>query len=126
MVASAGAEDPDALSSRGAEGRLGALLTRHDLTRRTVARMVLAAFRATDEQKRDDRERAGEILDRVDGWIAEGVLNGERLHAADFAVASSLALAEYVEELRPELQQRPSNALVERVFSGSGAARGPA
>ena len=31
-----------------------------------------------------------EILDRVDAWIAEGVLNGEQLRSPDFAVASSL------------------------------------
>jgi glutathione S-transferase len=123
MVTSAGAADPDALSGRGTDGRLGVLLTRRDRTRRYVARAVLVAFRASKEQLRDDRERTGEILDRVDEWIAEGVLNGEQLRSPDFAVASSLALVEYIVALRPELQRRPLVALMDRVFSGSGAAR---
>jgi len=126
MVASAGAADPDALAGRGAEGRLGYLLTRHDRPRRVVARAVLVVFRASKEKLRDDREQTGAILDRVDAWIEEGVLNGEELRSPDFAVASSLALAEYIVALRPELQRRPLMELMDRVFSGSAAAPGPA
>jgi glutathione S-transferase len=123
MAASTGARDPDALAGRGAGGRLGPLLTRHGRPRRAVARMVLIAFGVTEEQLRADRERTGEILDRVDAWIADGVLNGEQLHAPDFAIASSLALVEYIDALRPELQRRPLGALLDRVFSGRDAAR---
>jgi glutathione S-transferase len=126
MVASTGAREPDALAGRGAGGRLGPLLTSHELPRRVVARAVLVVFRATGEQLREDRERTGEIFDQVDAWIADGVLNGDELRSPDFAVASSLALVEYIVALRPELQRRPLGALVERVFSGSAAARGPA
>ena len=126
MVSSTGSRDPDALAGRGAGGRLGPLLTPYERPRRFVARMVLVAFRVTKEQQRDDRERTGEILDTVDAWIADGVLNGEQLHSADFAVASSLALVEYILALQPELQRRPLWALLERVFTDSGAARGPA
>jgi glutathione S-transferase len=126
LVASTGAQDPDALAGRGADGRLGVLLTRHELPRRTVARAVLVVFRATKEQLRDDRERTGEILDRVDAWIAEGVLNGAELRSPDFAVASSLALVEYIVALQPELRRRPLMGLVDRVFSDRDAARGQA
>ena len=125
MVSSTGSRDPDGLAARGAGGRLGPLLTPYERPRRVVARMVLVAFGVTKEQQRDDRERTAEILDQVDAWIADGVLNGERLHAGDFAVASSLALVEYIVALQPELQRRPLWGLLERVFS-SGAARGPA
>jgi len=126
MVASAGAMDPDGLAGRGADGRLGVLLTRHELPRRTVARAVLMAFRVTKEQLRDDRERTGEILDQVDGWIVERVLNGEKLRSPDLAVASSLALVEYIVALQPELRRRPLIELVDRVFSHRAAARGQA
>jgi glutathione S-transferase len=126
MVAGAGSRDPDALSGRGADGRLGVLLTRHDLSRRLVARAVLMVFRATKERQRDDVERTGEILDRVDAWIEEGVLNGEELRSPDLAVASSLALVEYIVALQPELQRRPAMKLLDRVFSRSAAASGPA
>ena len=126
MVASAGTRDPDALSGRGADGRLGVLLTSHDMSRRVVARAVLMVFRASKEQQRDDVERTGEILDRVDAWIEEGVLNGEELRSPDLAVASCLALVEYIVALQPELQRRPAMKLVDRVFSRSAAASGPA
>jgi glutathione S-transferase len=124
VVAAAGVRDPDALSGRGADGRLGPLLTSHDFARRSIARGVLLTFRVTGEQIKDDRERAGEILDRVDAWIAEGVLNGPGLRSPDLAVASNLALAEYVLDLRPEFQGRPLMGLLDRVFSGSAAAPG--
>ena len=126
MVASAGTRDPDALSGRGADGRLGALLTSNDRSRRLVDRAVLVVFRASKEQRRDDVERTGEILDRVDAWIEEGVLNGGELRSPDFAVASSLALVEYIVSLQPELQRRPAMKLLDRVFSRSAAASGPA
>jgi glutathione S-transferase len=126
MVAARGARDPDALAGRGADGRLGKLLTHHDLTRRAVARAVLVAFRASKEQLRDDRDRTGELLDQVDAWIADGVLNSDQLLSPDFAIASSLALVEYIVPLQPELRRRPLMGLVERVFSDRGAARGRA
>jgi glutathione S-transferase len=125
IVASSGVKDPDALAGGGADGRLGPLLTRHDRARRPIARGVLVAFRVTGEQNRQDRERTGEILDRVDAWIGEGVLNGEELRSPDFAVASSLALAEYVVALKPELQRRPLIGLMDRVFRDSAGARDP-
>jgi glutathione S-transferase len=124
MVAAAGSRDPDALAGRGADGRLGVLLTRNDVSRRVVARAVLMVFGATKEQQRDDVGRTGEILERVDAWIDEGVLNGEELRSPDFAVASSLALVEYIVALQPELQRRPAMRLLERVFSRSAAAPG--
>ena len=126
MVASTGARNPDALAGRGAEGRLGALLSPYDQPRRVIARLVLVAFRASKEQLRDDRERTGETLDQVDAWIADGVLNGHQLRSPEFAVASSLALVEYIVALQPELRRRPLNRLIERVFSDSDAAPGPA
>jgi glutathione S-transferase len=126
MVSSTGARNPDALAGRGADGRLGRLLTRHDLSRRVVAQAVLVVFRANKAQLSDDRRRTGEILDRVDAWIADGVLNGDQLRSPDFAVASSLALVEYIVALQPELRRRPLWGLLERVFSGRDAAPGQA
>lgn len=123
MVASAGARNPDALSGRGADGRLGVLLSSNDVQRRVAASAVLVVFRAYKQQQRDDRKRTGEILDQVDAWIDQGVLNGEQLRSPDFAVASSLALVEYIVALKPELQRRPLMALMDRVFSRSDGAR---
>ena len=83
--------DPNALAGRGEGGRLGALLTRHAGTRRVVSRLVMAAFRVTKEQLRDDRERTGEILDRVDAWVEEGSARA-RLQPQRRSTRSSVSL----------------------------------
>ena len=60
--------------------------------------------------------RVGEMLDRVDALIADGVLNGERLTCADFQIAPSLALIEYRLDVRDQLRGRPAGALTGRVL----------
>ncbi len=116
MVVEAGTRDPDALHARGNEGRLGYLLTPSERRRRHIARGVKLAFRMTAAQWRDDQARVGEMLDRVDRLIAEGVLNGERLNCADFQIATSLALVDYRLDVREQLRRRPAGRLMDRVL----------
>jgi glutathione S-transferase len=116
MVASGGASDPDLIAAHGSAGRLGPLLTDRDRARRPMARLVLMAFRVTPEQRREDPKRVGEMLDRVDAWIEEGVLDGEQLSSADFQIATSLALVDYRLDVRDELRARPAGHLMERVL----------
>jgi glutathione S-transferase len=78
--------------------------------------LVVLVFRATKRVQRQDREAIRGDLDRLDAWIADGTLNGEQLNAADFQIATSLALMDYVVELRPELQRRPLYSLLDRVL----------
>jgi glutathione S-transferase len=78
----------------------------------------MLGFAVTPRKQREDRARTGETLDRVDGWIAEGVLGGEQLHCADYAVAPSLALVDDIVALRPELRRRPLCELLDRVLPG--------
>jgi glutathione S-transferase len=116
MVVCAGIRDPDLLDGRGGAGRLGPLLTKGDGSRRVMVRLVKRAYGMTDDQLRDDEGRVGEMLDHVDGRIAEGVLNGERLNCADFQIATSLALVDYRLDVRPHLRGRPAGELMERVL----------
>jgi glutathione S-transferase len=53
-------------------------------------------------------------LDRVDAWIADGTLNGERLNVADFVIAQCLALLAYRPDVAPEIERRPAGRLVSR------------
>ena len=120
MVVEAGTRDPDSLEDRGAQGRLGPLLTPRAPARRTMARLVKIAFRMTPSQLADDQTRVEEVLDRVDSLIAEGVLDGEQLNCADFQIATSLALIDYRLDVRAELRSRPAGELVERVLPKAG------
>jgi glutathione S-transferase len=56
-------------------------------------------------------------LDRVDGWMADGVVGGEALTVADLQIASSLRLLLTVEDVAPLVDARPAGALARRVFA---------
>ena len=56
------------------------------------------------------------MLDRIDAWIAEGVLGGAQLNAADFMIAPSLALILYRSDVLPLFEGRPALELVDRLL----------
>jgi glutathione S-transferase len=64
-------------------------------------------------------------LDKVDAWIAEGVLNGEELNAADFQLATTLRLLMCFDDLAPAIESRPAGALAKRVVPKAPGRIGP-
>ncbi len=100
-----------------AEGaRLGVPL---GLAVKAAAPIVAAAKRinrAGDEAVRGDLAALPGYLDRVDAWIAEGVLGGEQLGAADLQIAGSLRLAMTMDDLRPHIERRPAGELALRAI----------
>jgi glutathione S-transferase len=89
-----------------------------DLAMATAAPIVALSARfnkATDENVRADLEKLPAMLDRIDAWIAAGILNGEQLNAADFQIAPSIGLALTLADLRPAIENRPAGALAKRV-----------
>jgi hypothetical protein len=108
---------PDALVDRGDSGRLGPLLWRQPTVRRVGAGFLARfVFRANPSAEQELLLALPGMLDRVDGWIATGVLNGDELNAADFMIAPCLALLCYRRDLRPEIERRPAIQLVNRVL----------
>jgi glutathione S-transferase len=88
------------------------------LAMKTAAPIVALSSRfneADDEHVRQALAAMPAMLDRVDAWIADGVLGGERLNAADFQIAPSLRLAMTLDDLRPAIEGRPAGALAQRV-----------
>jgi glutathione S-transferase len=74
------------------------------LAARTATPIVFLAARlnrASDEAVRRDLAALPGLLQRIDDWIAEEVLGGEQLNAADFQIAPSLRLAMTLQDLRP-------------------------
>lgn len=89
-----------------------------DLAMLTAAPIVALSARfneAGDENVRRDLAALPALLQRVDDWIAAGVLNGESLNAADFQIAPSLGLALTLDDLRPAIEGRPAGELAKRV-----------
>lgn len=109
--------DPAVMSVVTGEGRLGYLLYRSRLARRVIVPRVLRSVFASGTGSRS-RVLAGlpAMLDRVDQWIAAGVLNGTRLNVADLMVAPSLALILYNPETAEHFQGRPALRLVDRLL----------
>ena len=81
---------------------------------RTAAPIIAASVRfnrASDENVRADLAALPGALDRIDDWIAEGVLGGESPNAADFQIATSVRLLTTLEDLRPAIESRPAGDL---------------
>ena len=77
-------------------------------------------FRANQTDELQLLDELPEMLDKVDAWIAAGVLDGETLNAADFVIAPSLALLSYRRDVRPQIEPRPAAALVDRLLPEPG------
>ncbi len=105
----------EAMHRRAAEGRLGPLLARSDLARRVLSRIASRSFRAGGRNEAELLASAELLLDKVDAWIGEGVLGGDRPNVADFMIAPSIALLTYRPELGRLIAGRPAGALVDRL-----------
>ena len=82
---------------------------------RGIMRLAAGAHRASDANGREDLALLPERLDQIDAWIAEGLLDGEELNAADFQIAVNVALFLLSEDLAPFVEGRPLAALARRV-----------
>ena len=54
-------------------------------------------------------------LDQIDAWLAEGLLGGEELNAADFQIAPNVRAMLLSEDLAPFAAERPAGAWALRV-----------
>jgi glutathione S-transferase len=70
---------------------------------------------ATDENVSADLASLRADLDRIDAWIAEGVIAGLESNVADFQLAPSLCLLMTLDDLRPFVETRPCGELAKRI-----------
>jgi glutathione S-transferase len=76
-----------------------------------TARLMAGKNKARDETARADLAALPGQLDRIDGWIAEGLLGGEQANAADLQIGSTIRLLMSVGDVRPSISQRPAARL---------------
>ena len=81
-----------------------------------IVRMSARINSADEETVKADLLALPGHLDKIDAWIAEGVLGGEKPNAADLQIVSSLRLLERVGDVRPLLAGRPCQPLIARYF----------
>jgi glutathione S-transferase len=109
--------DPATFSRSAGDGRLGYLLYKRALTRRLIIpRLLREVFAAGPAVERELLAELPLMLDQIDAWIAEGVLGGAQLNAADYMVAPCLALILYRSDVRPAFEGRPALELVDRLL----------
>jgi glutathione S-transferase len=114
---------PGFMAYEGNDGRLGPLLWRSETVRRLGVRALgRFVFRANAETESELLARLPAMLDPIDGWIEDGILNGDELYAADFAIAPSLALLAYRRDVMTEMDGRPTLALLDRLLPEPGNA----
>ena len=104
---------PMASYSEGA--RLGVPI---GLAVKTGGPLVAVAARlndSTDAQVSADLSSLRADLDRIDAWIADGVLGGPEPNAADFQIAPSLRLLMSFDDLRPFIEGRPCGEMANRI-----------
>lgn len=107
----------DAMVDRGRNGRLGPVLWKSDLMRFAGSKLVGRTTFATGlGAEAELLEGLPGMLDRIDDWVSDGVLNGPELYAADFMIAPSAALLTYRRDLIEEIEARPVSALLDRVL----------
>src|SRR4051794_14858154 len=71
---------------------------------------------ADDQATRADLQALPDHLDRIDAWIAEGVLGGAAANAADLQIATTLRLMMTIADVRPLIEGRPAGELALRPF----------
>jgi len=76
-----------------------------------VARLLFAKSRLRDGEARTDLAALPRQLERIDGWIAEGLLGGEQPNAADLQIGAGIRLLMSVVDLRPLIAERPAAQL---------------
>jgi glutathione S-transferase len=84
---------------------------------KTAAPIVALSARlndATDENVRSDLAALPGMLQRIDDWIASGVLAGAELNAADLQIGASVRLLMTLQDLRPAIASRPAGELALR------------
>ena len=85
-----------------------------------MARLMAMKNHARDDSARADLAALPRQVQRIDGWIAEGVLGGETPNAADLQIGSSIQLLMTIGDVRPLIEGHPAAALTRYLPPASG------
>jgi glutathione S-transferase len=76
-----------------------------------TARMMALKNHANEDAAKADLAALPGQLDRIDAWVAEGLLGGELPNAADLQIGSTIRLLMSIADARPLIEARPSARL---------------
>ena len=124
LIDAAFLRDPAAIESYGADAKLPLPSAWLRPALPLTARAMAWKNGASDSAARADLLALPGLLERVDGWIAEGLLGGERPNAADLQIGSTIRLLASIGDVAPLIAGRPSERLA--AYFGPLAGRVPA
>ena len=107
--------DRSPLVSYSQGARLGVPIELAVKTGQPLVALAARFAEATDERVRADLAALPGALQRIDDWIAEGVLGGEQPNAADLQIATSLRLLMTLQDVRDPIAARPAGELAMRI-----------
>jgi glutathione S-transferase len=87
--------------------------------------MAIRSNNSTDDVVRDRIAAIPAALDKVDAWIAEGTIGGERPNVADFQLATTVRLLMAFEDIEPAIEGRPAAELARRIAPNAPGRIGP-
>ena len=102
---------PRAMESYAADAKLPLPIALMRPVMPLSARLMALKNKARDEAARADLAALPTQLERIDGWIAEGLLGGERPNAADLQIGSTIRLLMSLGDVRPLIAERPAAQL---------------
>ena len=73
-----------------------------------TAKLMAKRNHGQDEPVREVLDALSGHLEKIDAWIAEGLLGGEEPNAADLQIGSTIRLLQTVEDVRPLVEGRPA------------------
>ncbi|HTY96093.1 MAG TPA: glutathione S-transferase N-terminal domain-containing protein [Solirubrobacteraceae bacterium] len=80
-------------------------------TQPLIARAMALRNKAKDENARADVLGLPAQLERIDGWIAEGLMGADQPNAADLQIGSTIRLLMSIGDVRPLIEPRPAAGL---------------
>jgi glutathione S-transferase len=111
LIDAAFLRNPGAMESYAADAKLPLPVALLRPTQPLIARAMALRNQARDENARADLAALPAQLERVDGWIAEGLLGGEAPNAADLQIGSTVRLLMSIGDVRGLVGARPAAAL---------------
>ena len=76
-----------------------------------TARLMARKNGATEQSARADLTALEGQLEKIDGWIADGLLGGEEPNAADLQIGSTVRLLMSIADVRPLIESHPAAQL---------------
>ena len=80
-----------------------------------LTRLAGMVHGATEDAGRAALAALPSMLDTIEAWIDEGLLNGSELNAADFQIAPNVRAMLLSEDLAPFVEERPAGAFARHV-----------